>query len=108
MMTEHSLNTEFEIIQHHLGVILFTPQVQSLLEYRQRIEGMLTGIRDKTAHPYFQEPLAPGICHQSANRDRCGNSQPPIHSLHSRGPTVADVFSYYLETRPDRVKAPSG
>lgn len=93
-------------MQHHLGVILFTPQVQSLLEFRRRIEGMLTGIRAKTARPFFQEPLAPGICYQSANRDRCGDSQPSVHSLHSRGPTVADKFLYYLETRPNRESRP--
>lgn len=93
-------------MQHHLGVILFTSRAQSLLEYWQRIEGMLTGIRDKTVHPRFQEPLSPGICYQSANRDRCGNSQPSIHSLHSRGPTVADMFLYYLETRTNRDSRP--
>ena len=106
MMMEHSMNTDFEIMQHHFGVILFMSKVQSLLEYRQRIEGMLTGIRDKTAHPYFQEPSAPGICYQSANRDRCGNSQQSIHSLHSRGPTAADIFLFYLETIPNRDSRP--
>lgn len=52
--------------------------------------------------PLFPVTLDPGVCNQSTNRDRCGNSQPSIHSLHRRGPTVAAIF--YIIWRKDLVE----
>lgn len=54
MTTEHSVDTELQITQHHFGGHFFTPQVQAGPEYQQRIEGVLAGVHVKSVQHCFQ------------------------------------------------------
>ena len=68
-----------------LGVILFISQVQSLLEYQQRIYRNVNRNPVKTLHPDF--PVTLGRRHLQPNSGhQYGYLQHSIHSLHYRDP----------------------